>query len=63
MYSLKLVDRTPPPIFQMHLQLDSQALKAKLDPLIANIISGYLYSWQAIIERREATEGSYSSVS
>ena len=60
MYELRLVQKMPPPVFLSYLKLDSQITKVPLDPLIANIVSGYLYSWQAIIERRGATESSSS---
>ena len=56
MYQLKLVDRTPPTVFLTYLKMNPQILKSELDPMTANVISGYLYSWQSIIERREATE-------
>lgn len=49
MCQLNLVDRVPPAIFSTYLKLDPEIPKNKLDPITANIISGYLYSWQAII--------------
>lgn len=56
MYQLNIVDRVPPPVFSTYLKLDPELTKGKLDPITANIISGYLYSWQAIIERRSTIE-------
>lgn len=56
MYQLNLVDLLPPAIFLTYLKLNVDIAKAELDPILANAISGYLYSWQAIIERRSALE-------
>ena len=49
MYQLNLVDRLPPAIFLAYLKLNVDITKVELDPILGNVISGYLYSWQAII--------------
>lgn len=49
MYQLNLVDRSPPSIFLAYLKLNVDIAKTELDPILGNVISGYLYSWQAII--------------
>jgi hypothetical protein len=53
MYELNFVEKIPPSAF---LKSDPELTKTKLEPIIANKISGYLYSWQAIIQRRSTTE-------
>jgi hypothetical protein len=52
MYELSLVDRNPPAVFLVYLKFDPKQIKPELDPLLANTFSSYLYSWQAIIQRR-----------
>ena len=56
MYELNLVEKQPPVCFQKYLTLDSSLMNYELDATLANIISSYLYSWQAIIQRRGAIE-------
>jgi len=56
MYELNLVNKIPPGAFISYLTLDNNITKNSLDPITANIIASYLYSWQAIIQRRSAIE-------
>ena len=56
MYELNFVEKMPPSAFVTYLKSDPELTKTKLEPIIANKISGYLYSWQAIIQRRSTTE-------
>ena len=60
MYELKIVPREPP---KMYASLLTFELKPN-DELTANIfssVSTYLYTWQALLLRREATERSSSN--
>jgi len=54
MYELGLVNKIPPASFISYLTLDNNVTKDSLDPIVANQIASYLYSWQAIIQRRSA---------
>jgi hypothetical protein len=56
MYELNFVDKIPPAAFLTYLKSDPELTKTQLEPITANKISGYLYSWQAIIQRRSTTE-------
>ena len=54
MYELNLVEKQPPTCFILYLTLDPIILNYELDSTVASILSSYLYSWQAIIQRRGA---------
>jgi hypothetical protein len=55
MYELKIVTRDPPKTFETLLKFEIKA-EAELTTALCSKISTYLYTWQALLLRREATE-------
>lgn len=55
MYELKIVLRDPPKIYESLLQFEIKA-ESELTTGLCSQISTYLYTWQALLLRREATE-------
>lgn len=55
MYELKIVAREPPKTFESLLKFEIKA-ESELTTALCSQISTYLYTWQALLLRREATE-------